>query len=224
MPEEEKQTLDQGAENCREKVVSEDYRDFIYEMDMPFGMEMIAEERLCEQQIGFAYRTVYIHKLYTDPLTLERFSYGSIPKCYTLLDTEMLNQAGISQVQNYPTLKLMGEGVMIGIIDTGIDYQNPVFRNADGSTRIAAIWDQTIQDGNTPEGFLYGTEYTREQINEALRSENPLERRKPWHLCGKCGSGWRRYKCRIFRSGAQVYPWNRKTERSETISETVLLY
>ena len=175
MPEEGKQTLDQGAENCREKVVSEDYRDFIYEMDMPFGMEMIAEERLCEQQIGFAYRTVYIHKLYTDPLTLERFSYGSIPKCYTLLDTEMLNQAGISQVQNYPTLKLMGEGVMIGIIDTGIDYQNPVFRNADGSTRITAIWDQTIQDGNTPEGFLYGTEYTREQINEALRSENPLE-------------------------------------------------
>lgn len=66
----------------------------------------------------------------------------------------------------------------------GIDYQNPVFRNLDGSTRIAGIWDQTIQ-GNAVEpgeeatrmmqGFLYGTEYTREQINEALQSENPLQ-------------------------------------------------
>lgn len=175
MPEEQNGRETDRRDTCREKVMSEEYRDFIYEMDMPFEMELVAEERLCEQEIGFSYRTVYIPKLYTDPLTLERFSYGSIPKCYTLLDTEMLNQSGISEVQNYPTLRLMGEGVMIGIIDTGIDYQNPVFRNADGSTRIAAIWDQTIQEGNVPEGFLYGTEYDRNRINEALESDNPLE-------------------------------------------------
>ena len=90
-------------------------------------------------------------------MTLERFTYGSIPKCYTLLDSETLNQAGISQVQNYPTLQLRGEGVMIGIIDTGIDYENPLFKNADGTTRIAGIWDQTIQTGREPEGFLYGS-------------------------------------------------------------------
>lgn len=42
---------------------------------------------------------------------------------------------------------------MIGFLDTGIDYTHPVFRNLDGTTRIAGIWDQTIQDGDPPEGF-----------------------------------------------------------------------
>lgn len=160
---------------CREKIMSEEYRDFIYEQNMPFEMESVQDGKLCEQEIGFYYRSVYLNKLYTDPITLNRFSYGSIPKCYIPLDTEMLDQAGIAQVQNYPTLKLMGEGVMLGIIDTGIDYLNPIFRNMDGSTRIAGIWDQTIQTGDPPEGFLYGTEYTRGQINEAVRSERSME-------------------------------------------------
>ena len=64
---------------------------------------------------------------------------------------------------------------MIGFIDTGIDYQNPIFRNVDGTTRIAGIWDQTIQEGTPPQGLVYGTEYTEEKINEALQRENPLE-------------------------------------------------
>ncbi len=108
------------------------------------------------------------------PLTFENYSYNSVPKCYTLLDTAAMTQAGILQVQNYPTLNLQGSGVLIGFIDTGIDYQNPVFRNLDGSTRIAGIWDQTIQTGEPPQGLFYGTEYRREQIDEALRSDNPL--------------------------------------------------
>lgn len=160
---------------CREKIMSEEYRDFIYEQNMPSEMEIVQNEKLCEQEIGFYYRSIYLNKRYTDPITFNRFSYGSIPKCYIPLDTEMLNQAGIAQMQNYPTLKLMGEGVMLGIIDTGIDYLNPIFRNADGTTRIAGIWDQTIQTGKPPEGFLYGTEYTRGQINEAMQNERPLE-------------------------------------------------
>ena len=57
----------------------------------------------------------------------------------------------------------------------GIDYRNPLFRNIDGSTRIAGIWDQTVQTGTMPEGLDYGSEYTEEMINEALRFENPLE-------------------------------------------------
>lgn len=174
MPQEMTESTDGMELTCREKIMSEDYRDFIYEQEMPSEMEMVRDGSLCEQEAGFFYRTVYINKLYTDPLTLDRFAYGAIPNCYGLLDQEMLEQAGISQVQNYPTLQLLGEGVLVGIIDTGIDYRNPVFRNLDGSTRIAAIWDQTIQDGETPDGFLYGTEYTRGQINEALRSEDPL--------------------------------------------------
>lgn len=70
---------------------------------------------------------------------------------------------------------LYGEGVLVAIIDSGIDYGHPDFRNEDGTTRIEALWDQTIQ-GSPPEGYDVGTLYTREQINEALAETNPVNR------------------------------------------------
>lgn len=54
--------------------------------------------------------------------------------------------------------------------------QAPAFRNPDGTTRIAGIWDQTIQAEDPASWFLnYGTVYTEEQINQALFSSNSLE-------------------------------------------------
>ncbi len=64
--------------------------------------------------------------------------------------------------------------MIVAVIDTGIDYRHQAFLYNDGTTRILSIWDQTIQEGTPPEGFTYGTEYTREYINVALKSENPL--------------------------------------------------
>lgn len=55
----------------------------------------------------------------------------------------------------------------------GIDYTHPAFLDENGNSRILAIWDQTIQEGEPPQGFLYGTEYRREEINRALRSPEP---------------------------------------------------
>ena len=70
---------------------------------------------------------------------------------------------------------MSGEGVLVGIIDTGINYLDPIFRNLDGSTRIQRIWDQEEQSGTAPRGIGYGSEYTKEQINQAILSENPKE-------------------------------------------------
>ena len=64
----------------------------------------------------------------------------------------------IPPVQRQP-LNLTGRGVLMGVIDSGIDYANPVFRNADGTTRIRNLWDQSLSE-NPPEGYLIGTEYT----------------------------------------------------------------
>lgn len=72
----------------------------------------------------------------------------------------------ILPVQAAP-LKLFGAGILTAVIDSGIDYSHPDFRNPDGTTRIRALWDQSIS-GNPPEGYFLGTEYTQEQINAAL--------------------------------------------------------
>lgn len=76
-----------------------------------------------------------------------------------------------------PPYNLTGRGVLVGVIDSGIDYANPVFQNADGTTRIRNLWDQSLSQ-NPPEGYLIGTEYTSEQINEALRQPTMQERRQ----------------------------------------------
>ena len=71
---------------------------------------------------------------------------------------------------------LSGAGVLIGIADSGIDFRHPDFRNADGSTRIAWLWDQSLtadaeKGWYAPEGFRIGVEFTEEQINAALSGE-----------------------------------------------------
>lgn len=68
---------------------------------------------------------------------------------------------------------LSGEGVIVGIIDTGIDYTHPDFRTPDGKTRILSFWDQSGK-GNPPDGFTFGREYTSEELNSALSSPDPI--------------------------------------------------
>jgi len=89
-----------------------------------------------------------------------------------LLDRAELEAAGIIQVQEQTYLELKGQGVLIGFVDTGIDYTNPVFRYEDGTSKIVSIFDESAS-GSAPEGFLIGTEYTNEQINQALQAEDP---------------------------------------------------
>lgn len=72
----------------------------------------------------------------------------------------------INEVQGVG-LDLLGTGIYVAVIDSGIDYTLPEFRNADGSTRIRFLYDQTL-----------GKEYTMDQINQALAAGNESERRK----------------------------------------------
>jgi len=69
--------------------------------------------------------------------------------------------------KNNPNISLSGEGVLIGLIDTGIDYLHPDFIYDDNTTKIAALWDQS-KDGKPPDGFFIGREYTRQDINNAI--------------------------------------------------------
>ncbi|MFQ9262494.1 MAG: S8 family peptidase [[Ruminococcus] torques] len=82
----------------------------------------------------------------------------------------------IDIVQDMP-LSLRGKGTLIGIVDSGIDYENAEFRNEDGTTRIVSLWDQSV-NGRPPAGYLAGTEYTREQIDAVLATEDKEVRRQ----------------------------------------------
>lgn len=63
------------------------------------------------------------------------------------------------------TSGLTGKGVIIAVIDSGIDYAHPDFRNADGTTRILKLWDQTLD-----------RIYDSDEINEALEAPTEQER------------------------------------------------
>lgn len=78
---------------------------------------------------------------------------------------------GIRLVRN-GKYNLKGRGVIIGIIDSGIDFTHKEFITEDNSTRILYIWDQSV-DGNPPDSFIFGAEYDRNIINSALNSVNP---------------------------------------------------
>ncbi|UMY99078.1 S8 family serine peptidase [Roseburia rectibacter] len=87
---------------------------------------------------------------------------------------------------------LSGTGVIVAVIDSGIDYAHPDFRNADGTTRILDLWDQTIPAGSVadplseenaeqsfleaPAGYFLGTEFPQAMINRALEQTTERER------------------------------------------------
>lgn len=97
-----------------------------------------------------------------------------IPKILTLNIEESLERSCVQPVREEERYDLSGEGVLISIIDSGIEYTHPDFQNEDGTSRILYMWDQTAQ-GAPPQGFRSGVEYDNSQINSALASSNPQE-------------------------------------------------
>ncbi len=97
----------------------------------------------------------------------------ALPSVYGLNGRERIGASNISMFHDYPFGALRGEGTMIGLVDTGIDYTHQAFRKSDGATRIAAIWDQTI-DGSPPHPYTFGSVYSEEVINTALRQTDPF--------------------------------------------------
>lgn len=175
---------------CYPNSASQDYADFItryYTRPTEFLARAGTD---CVDFINYQFAVVYLPQDIARELTLSTVTYSAIPKLYALLDESSMDASGILAARTLPPLSERGRGVMIGFIDTGIDYRNPIFQNRDGSTRILGIWDQSL--GNDAESnhaagasaassyaggifpVSYGTQYTQDQINAALRSDDPL--------------------------------------------------
>lgn len=99
---------------------------------------------------------------------------SAAPLLLSTLDRQSLEQSGVTQIHRQPYMDLRGQGVLIGFVDTGIDYTRDIFRHEDGSSKIQFIYDQSIMS-TPPEGFVLGTEFTNQQINEALNSSDPYK-------------------------------------------------
>lgn len=163
------------TEEDRYKITSNDYTDLLvegYENGFVNPFEKYTGYSI--NRINDKFAVVYIP---ADNLTydsVQKFGYSVLPKCYGLLSPASLEASGVEQLRKEPRFNLRGKGVLIGFVDTGIDYLIPAFSNTDKTTRIVAIWDQTIESSNYPPEFFYGTEYNQNQINLALQSLNPL--------------------------------------------------
>ncbi len=171
--------------SCSLNPAAENIADFIYRYGNYKPFPIAQEDILCTDFVTLDYTIIYTPLEKAAPISLSRYSYYSIPDIFTLLDTSGLEASGISAVFNVPSLANKGRGVLIGLIDTGVDYTNPLFLYPDGTTRIASIWDQTlpgdtnalppgVPDYSADSGASYGTEFTRAQINEALASDSPF--------------------------------------------------
>ena len=89
-------------------------------------------------------------------------------------ETSPLQASEAISYQNGKLLDLRGKGVIIGIMDTGIDYLNKEFQNEDGTTRIISIWDQTLENIEPVVGLNIGREFNSNEINDAIRKEKIL--------------------------------------------------
>ena len=171
--------------SCTNSVASEDFADFIAPYFTTPEEFIRSQGTDCIDFVNSTLAVVYVPLSTVTPFTYTSYTYSAVPKLYSLLDVTSMDAAGITPAGELPVLNNQGAGVIVGFVDTGINYTDSLFRNVDGSTRIIGIWDQTNNSDNsnnieneTAKPFsafsaLYGTQYTAEEINLALNSDNP---------------------------------------------------
>ncbi len=161
----------QELNNSVNTAFSEDYLEFIVRQEsLAFDFKNNENIEYCE--IDEDYYVLYIQKdyYYLNKETLNNTLGIRQPYVMGLMQyNEAFEKSGITMVQNQPYLNLRGNGVLVAIIDTGINYRNESFIYEDGTSKIQFLWDQTEING---EGDVcFGREYINQEINNALNDE-----------------------------------------------------
>lgn len=160
---------------CGNAIYSNSYADFFVEQGIILDIIRKDFGTVCEQVVNYKYSIIHLPIENTAEYIKFNYNNAMFPKLYGLMTMDNMEDIGIGRLRRLNYLNLLGKDTIIGFIDTGIDYTMDVFKNADNTTRITYIWDQTIQTGSKPKGINYGTQYSETEINEALKSENPFE-------------------------------------------------
>lgn len=147
-------------EECRKRIVSNDYTD---EIAGYFGAGSLLESEECYQLVNEDFAVVHTvrgERIARDTRAVSFF----MPYCFGLTQLQNLEEIGVNRVRRIPGFDYRGNGILLGFVDTGIDYRHPAFVQANGVSRVTAIWDQGEESGTPPEGFAYGTEFGTEEI------------------------------------------------------------
>lgn len=159
-----------SAADCKSRYLSNDYQELIveYQGDLDARLSNLDYVCIVGKFLNYAILSVRPDRAAQLLSEVPEIVYDLETSMFTLNAISPVEAANITTISNNPYLDLKGQGVVVGLIDTGLDYMNKEFQNEDDTTRIISIWDQTIQTGTPPQGFIYGSEYTREQINQAI--------------------------------------------------------
>lgn len=158
---------------CENVAYREDYADYLIEYNEEREAVLdIYRENGCLLFIDERFAVLYREKPEDYMQIFSRLEYTLFPKLYGLMDTSSVEAVGAVNIQQESILGLTGKGILIGIIDTGIDIRNDLFLDVAGNTRIIAAWDQSVPGpSDQEENPGYGTVYQQEDINEAIRNE-----------------------------------------------------
>ena len=159
---------------CSNYIYSDEYFSFLVKYDNDMNRVDDIFNPACVSRINNRFLVAYTKPAAFNIGEILKYGYASIPKCYGLMDSDVLQVIGADRIRNLPGLGFAGEGVLIGFIDTGIDFVSDAFKKPDGTTRISSIWDQNQEVyGQEAPAYGYGAVFTEEKINEALESDNP---------------------------------------------------
>ena len=137
--------------------------DFDYESDDTF------------QIVNDLFGILYVPEQDVPALEFNSYSYSSIPKCYTYMDLGALSASGVLRLHDHPYLRLKGAGTLVAVIDSGIAYQHPAFRNGDQS-KILSIWTSPFREG-VPVGS-----HMEENLPEHRSTRHSLQKIR-WRSC-----------------------------------------
>lgn len=153
--------------------------NYLIEYRGPFLEEMARVDYACGVAITEAFGVVAVNENDLDRLRADVPSivYIDIRTMMVLQEISPSYVDNINNIKLNPYLDLSGRGVVVGIIDTGINYLNPEFIRKDGTSRIITLWDQTISSNDFQDNYnMYmGKVFTNEQINLAIQASRNNE-------------------------------------------------